>query len=276
MVCVRFGLRGQSLKKQMRRTLPEIEPMERRALLSQVQLLDEPGCQMVDLSQPIPNPVNTDGRLNPGNSHGEADGRYGGSRSNSAGHHQGIDITAPAGTKVHSVESGTVIFSGYKNSTDGYQVKVYDQDGTIAIYDHLQSSGIFKLPRSRGHQKPVNISAGTVLGRVGRTGNVPRGAETHLHFQMFDSDLQEIVPDIDPENPDRLVAPGYCIDRPQAPAPTPTPAPTPSPTPSAAPILGVGPQSLSFTAKEGSSDQRQLHFPLTTIANPHRNLSNDN
>jgi murein DD-endopeptidase MepM/ murein hydrolase activator NlpD len=209
-----------SSQRRSRQARPLLEQLQSRVLLSGVQVQDSPACQVVALGPPIPNPVNTNGALNLGNSHGEADGRYGASRSNKVHHHQGLDITAPPGTPVHSVEAGTVLFSGYRGGFDGYQVKVQNQDGTIAIYDHLERAGLFKLPKSKHGPKAMHIAAGTVLGRVGRTGNVPRGSGTHLHFQMFDAAGREIVPDINPAKPDSLLAPGYCLNNPQSPSPT--------------------------------------------------------
>lgn len=85
-------------------------------------------------------------------------------------HHSGLDLAAPEKSHVRSVLKGMIIFAG---TLPGYgkvvSVKHNDQD--VSLYGHLSSIDV-KI----GDQ----ISAGTVIGRVGQTGHA---TGPHLHFE---------------------------------------------------------------------------------------------
>lgn len=87
-------------------------------------------------------------------------------------HHGGLDILAPEGTDVLAAGEGTVVYAG--DSLRGY--------GNAAVLDH--GEGISTL---YGHLREICVksgdvvSPGTVIGTVGRTGNV---TTSHLHFEI--------------------------------------------------------------------------------------------
>jgi murein DD-endopeptidase MepM/ murein hydrolase activator NlpD len=174
-----------------------------------------------------PNPVvGSDGRLNMWDpTRGQGAGWFLAPRLNSDGtvanYHQGVDVAAPVGTMVQSRVDGQVIRSidyppPYSTAQTppptvlppipynaaGNRVVVRGDDGCYYSYFHLNGQG----------QPAVcsEVAAGQVIGYVGRTGNVPPQADSHLHTEVHCNGMA-----IDPNIP-------------RASAPTPTPAP-PSP-----------------------------------------------
>ena len=84
--------------------------------------------------------------------------------------HEGIDISAPAGTQIRAVAAGTIIFSGWMG---GY--------GELTVIDHGNG-----LSTAYAHQSAVyvgggSVSQGTVIGAVGCTGSC---TGNHLHFEV--------------------------------------------------------------------------------------------
>ena len=89
-----------------------------------------------------------------------------------SGHmHQGVDLTQPSGTSVRAVHAGTVVLSRWANG-GGNTVAVDHGDGTQSVYMHLVTKGAGVGTR---------VQAGTVIGRVGSTGN---STGPHLHFEI--------------------------------------------------------------------------------------------
>ncbi len=112
---------------------------------------------------------------------------YGAARS---GHgHAGVDMLAPRGTKIHAVESGTVVRAHWSGSSGGYTITLQGRSGSKFFYAHnkvnLVSSG-------------QNVTVGQVIARVGSTGNA--GTVNHLHFEYWKSGRES-----DPVNPTPLV-----------------------------------------------------------------------
>jgi murein DD-endopeptidase MepM/ murein hydrolase activator NlpD len=81
--------------------------------------------------------------------------------------HQGIDLISPAGTPVVAAHAGTASHSS--STSGGIQAYVYGSGG-YSFYAHL--SGYSSVSGS--------VSAGTVIGYVGSTGN---SGVNHLHFE---------------------------------------------------------------------------------------------
>lgn len=95
----------------------------------------------------------------------------------SLGNHTGIDIGAPKGTAIKAAASGTVIFSGYGTSTNGYNnygnvVAIKSNSSVTMLYAHCSA-----LYVKTGEQ----VSQGQVIGAVGSTG---RSTGNHLHFEI--------------------------------------------------------------------------------------------
>jgi murein DD-endopeptidase MepM/ murein hydrolase activator NlpD len=82
--------------------------------------------------------------------------------------HQGIDLIAPYGTPIVAAHGGTV--SQSSSSLGGLQAYVRTSGGTYTFYAHLSS-----------YANAGTVSAGTVIGYVGSTGNA--GSTNHLHFE---------------------------------------------------------------------------------------------
>ena len=85
--------------------------------------------------------------------------------------HTGIDIASPGGTPVKTAAPGEVIYNGWLR---GYgRVVVVDHGrGFSTLYAHLSASLV---------QEGQIVKAGTLIGRVGKTGNV---TGYHLHFEV--------------------------------------------------------------------------------------------
>jgi len=85
--------------------------------------------------------------------------------------HQGIDLPAPYGAPARAVAAGIVVSTRYERGY-GNLVVVMHKDGWSSLYAHLSSWSV-----SVGDA----IHAGTIIGRVGTTGNV---TGPHLHFEV--------------------------------------------------------------------------------------------
>lgn len=84
--------------------------------------------------------------------------------------HEGTDLFAPRGRPAVAVVSGTVVQT--IGRLGGNQVKLAGDDGVSYSYTHLGGFG------ARGR-----VSAGTVIGYVGNSGNAA-GGPTHVHFEV--------------------------------------------------------------------------------------------
>jgi murein DD-endopeptidase MepM/ murein hydrolase activator NlpD len=83
--------------------------------------------------------------------------------------HQGTDMMAPYGTPVYAAQSGTVSHSS--SDLGGIQAYVYGDGGDTTFYAHLQGYS----------DASGQVSAGTLIGYVGDTGNAT--GTPHLHFE---------------------------------------------------------------------------------------------
>lgn len=86
--------------------------------------------------------------------------------------HQGIDIVAPPGTPVYAAQNGR--FQQNYNDLGGISALVYAGNGDFTYYAHLSSYA--------GVPNGSQVSAGTMIGHVGNTGNAEGGIH-HLHFE---------------------------------------------------------------------------------------------
>ena len=92
--------------------------------------------------------------------------------------HHGIDLAGTWQETVHAPAPGTVIFSGRKGSF-GKVVQVRHAYGITTTYAHLAKITI---------RKGADVVAGTVVGKMGRTGRVD-GAHLHYEIRIGDKSL---------------------------------------------------------------------------------------
>lgn len=85
--------------------------------------------------------------------------------------HEGIDLAAKTGAKIHPFRPGTVTFSGWQTGY-GKVVVVEHEDGAESVYGH-----------NAQNLAPVGakVDTSSVLGLVGSTG---RSTGPHLHFEI--------------------------------------------------------------------------------------------
>jgi len=84
--------------------------------------------------------------------------------------HEGNDFFAPRGRPAVAVVTGTVVQT--VGRLGGNQVKLFGDDGVAYYYTHLDAFG------AKGR-----VSAGSVIGYVGSTGNAA-GGPAHVHFEV--------------------------------------------------------------------------------------------
>ena len=88
------------------------------------------------------------------------------------GFHAGIDLPAPAGTPVIAAGPGVVTWAHIRAGGWGRLVVVRHPDGVRTLYAHLKSISV---------HVGDEVSGGTILGRVGATGDA---TGPHLHFEV--------------------------------------------------------------------------------------------
>lgn len=103
---------------------------------------------------------------------GNISSRYGANESIRNHTHKGLDIAASNGTSIFAVADGTVTYAGYNSGGYGNLVIISHGNGVETYYAHCS-----KLFVSKGQQ----VSAGTIVGAVGSTGN---STGNHLHFEI--------------------------------------------------------------------------------------------
>ncbi|WP_078553220.1 peptidoglycan DD-metalloendopeptidase family protein [Bacillus alkalicellulosilyticus] len=87
------------------------------------------------------------------------------------GSHYGIDIGAPEGTPVYSIESG-VVSRSYYSDTYGNVIFIEHPNGLETVYAHL-------------HERYVEEGNIVALGEeIGTVGNTGRSSGAHLHFEV--------------------------------------------------------------------------------------------
>ena len=96
-------------------------------------------------------------------------------------HHGGIDIAAPIGTPIKSAANGTVLDAG-PASGFGQWVRVFNDDGTTAVYGHVNDMYVTEGQRVR---------AGDVIASVGNRG---QSTGPHLHLEIWDQSGAKIDP----------------------------------------------------------------------------------
>ncbi len=87
-------------------------------------------------------------------------------------YHEGINIAAKAGTRVHAAAKGEVVYIGSGLKGYGNLVILRHAGGWLTAYAHLAKIGV---------QKGQVINTGGIIGSVGETGNV---TSPQLHFAV--------------------------------------------------------------------------------------------
>jgi murein DD-endopeptidase MepM/ murein hydrolase activator NlpD len=87
-------------------------------------------------------------------------------------HHNGIDILAAEGTPVRAAETGVVTYAGSGLRGFGNAAVLDHGGGSTSLYGHLREIQV---------KSGDVVSAGSVIGTVGRTGNA---TTSHLHFEL--------------------------------------------------------------------------------------------
>ena len=113
----------------------------------------------------------------------KGDGRFMAPRSGRR-FHRGIDLTAPVGSPVRAIRSGTVVQIGLHRGL-GRFIELEHPDSLHSLYAHLQD--VVVEPGAR-------VKQGDPIGTIGKTGNARhRWITPHLHLEV----LRDGVP-IDP------------------------------------------------------------------------------
>jgi murein DD-endopeptidase MepM/ murein hydrolase activator NlpD len=86
--------------------------------------------------------------------------------------HAGIDLPAPAGAPVLAAAAGRVTWAGVRAGGWGELVTIAHVDGVRTMYAHLSAIGV---------RVGQFVAGGTVIGRVGSTGDA---TGPHLHFEV--------------------------------------------------------------------------------------------
>lgn len=89
-------------------------------------------------------------------------------------HHPAIDIASYCGTKIVPIDTGTVVFAGWKNNHGGWQVWIR-HNGYYTAYYHMRYR-----PKVRAGQR-VYIQK-TIIGYVGATGHA---TGCHVHVEVW-------------------------------------------------------------------------------------------
>ncbi|MGB1480804.1 MAG: M23 family metallopeptidase [Flavobacteriales bacterium] len=87
--------------------------------------------------------------------------------------HLGVDLVAPEGTAIQSVDDGSVLFSSYTIET-GYTLVIQHRGDRVSIYKHCAS-----LLKRQGDL----VAGGEAIALMGNTGELSSGP--HLHFEWW-------------------------------------------------------------------------------------------
>ena len=95
------------------------------------------------------------------------------SHFNAVSEHFGVDLVSGPNTRISSVLSGTVIFSGWTLET-GYVIYIQHGSNLVSAYKHNS-----ELLKSAGDR----VNAGEAIAIIGNSGELTTGP--HLHFELW-------------------------------------------------------------------------------------------
>jgi len=87
-------------------------------------------------------------------------------------YNDGINIAAPLGTPVKSIDNGMVIYSGDELKGYGNLVLLKHDGGWISAYAHLADLSL---------RKGLMVSQGDIIGKIGKSGDIDT---PQLHFEL--------------------------------------------------------------------------------------------
>jgi len=163
-----------------------------RPLVDQLRQADPPAIR---LPRPAPGTRAPGGGGGGGGGGGRAcpvDGRFtygsgwGAPRDGGARRHQGIDLLAPAGTRLVAAEDGRIGRRiGNDGGNAGVRLWVNGRSGTSYLYAHNRRNAVGAGQRVR---------RGDLVAYVGATGNAA-GGPPHLHFEVHPGGGRAVNPD---------------------------------------------------------------------------------
>lgn len=115
------------------------------------------------------------------------DPRDGGARS-----HQGIDIGGPRFAPIVAPVTGTIVYAQNVGGLGGYAVKIKDASGNMHYMAHMDPSST-SLWQSYGLTPGTTVTAGSLVGYVGNTGNAA-GGPYHVHYSINEGTSNVIDP----------------------------------------------------------------------------------
>jgi len=112
--------------------------------------------------------------------------------------HNGIDLTAPRGTKIYATADGVVLQAHYTTGGYGRKILIDHGYGYKTLYGHCD-----KLLVERGQK----VKRGEVIGLVGNTGLSTR---SHLHYEVWVNNrpvnpINYYANDLSPEEYDKMI-----------------------------------------------------------------------
>jgi murein DD-endopeptidase MepM/ murein hydrolase activator NlpD len=91
-------------------------------------------------------------------------------------YHRGVDIPNPTGTPVKPFADGEVVYASWAEGGFGKTIVIQHNLGYVSKYAHLSSIEV---------EVGQKVTADTVIGRVGSTGN---STGSHLHLEIYQND----------------------------------------------------------------------------------------
>lgn len=179
-----LGVDGIAGPKTLEALGMQLNPAQPQPPASETPTQQQPAPQPPTAQQPAPAPANPADDRNwptPGNyevkvSHGGSDGlgEFGDPRSNNRGYHTGVDISGNVGDPIESFRPGRVVAVVHNDPDAGNFVWIDHGDGLQTRYLHMDTINV---------QEGQQVTEHTKIGTMGRTGNTPDNADTHLHFE---------------------------------------------------------------------------------------------
>jgi murein DD-endopeptidase MepM/ murein hydrolase activator NlpD len=156
-----------------------------RPLVDQLRHADLPGIRLPPLLPPPP-ARGHGGRVCPVAGQFRYGSGWGAPRDGGTRRHQGIDLLAPAGTRLVAVEDGRIgLRWGQDGGNAGSRLWLHGDSGTYYFYAHNRRN--LARPGQR-------VKRGQALAEVGNTGNAVR-TPPHVHFEVHPRGGPAVNPD---------------------------------------------------------------------------------